>query len=294
MKRVSSSLFVRVHDVTVATADDICNRSMFLFHPSGEAAGGRTAVTGAGGDVLNPQLDLHRATMAATARLHTRGVHSSGPGPLPGGPSGSGLLIQAARSRRGGREGTHIGMSTAAFGLTIMVAALAGVAAVLSSRVSERLRIPAAAFFLVAAAAASDIWPRLGGLSFTAVENVVSVALAVILFDGGMRMGWRRLRGAAGPTLWIGVAGTLVTAVGVAAVARVAFGLDWRGALLLGAAIAPTDPAIVFSVLGRREIAGRGGALLEGESGSNDPVSIALIAALLATQGTGLAAAGHV
>jgi potassium/hydrogen antiporter len=191
-------------------------------------------------------------------------------------------------------EGTHIGMSTAAFGLTVMAAALVGVAAVLSSRVSERLRIPAAAFFLVAAAAASDIWPRLGGLSFTAVENVVSVALAVILFDGGMRMGWRRLRGAAGPTLWIGVAGTLVTAVGVAAVARVAFGLDWRGALLLGAAVAPTDPAIVFSVLGRREIAGRGGALLEGESGSNDPVGIALIAALLATRGTGLGAAGHV
>src|SRR5215469_4049638 len=109
-----------------------------------------------------------------------------------------------------------------------------------------------------------------------------------------MRMGWRRLRGAAAPTLWIGVAGTLITAAGVAAVARVAFGLDWRGALLLGAALAPTDPAIVFSVLGRREVAGRGGALLEGESGSNDPVSIALIAALLATRGTGLAAAGHV
>jgi potassium/hydrogen antiporter len=179
-------------------------------------------------------------------------------------------------------------------GLTVMVAALAGVAAVLSSRVSERLRIPAAAFFLVAAAAASDIWPRLGGLSFSTVENVVSVALAVILFDGGMRMGWRRLRGAAGPTLWIGVTGTLITAAGVAAVARGAFGLDWRGALLLGAAVAPTDPAIVFSVLGRREVAGRGDALLEGESGSNDPVSIALIAALLATRGTGVGAAGHV
>jgi potassium/hydrogen antiporter len=185
-------------------------------------------------------------------------------------------------------------MSTAAFGLTVLFVALAGIAAVLSSRVSERLRIPAPAFFLIAAAAAADIWPRLGGLSFTAVENVVSVALAVILFDGGMRMGWRRIRSAAGPILWIGVAGTLMTAAGAAVVAHVALALDWRSALLLGAALAPTDPAIVFSVLGRREVAGRGGALLEGESGSNDPVSIALIAALLATQGAGLAAAGHV
>jgi potassium/hydrogen antiporter len=108
---------------------------------------------------------------------------------------------------------------SAAFGLAVLVTALAGVAAVLSSRVSERLRIPAPAFFLIAAAAAADLWPRLGGLSFTAVENVVSVALAVILFDGGMRVGWRRLRPVAGPTLWIGVAGTLVTAGGVAAAA---------------------------------------------------------------------------
>jgi len=78
-------------------------------------------------------------------------------------------------------------MSTAAFGLGVLVTALAGVVAVLSSRVSERLRIPAPAFFLIAAAAAADLWPRLGGLSFTAVDQVVSVALAVILFDGGMQ-----------------------------------------------------------------------------------------------------------
>jgi cell volume regulation protein A len=116
----------------------------------------------------------------------------------------------------------------------------------------------------------------------------------VILFDGGMRVGWRRLRAVAGPTLWIGVPGTLVTAAGVAAVAHAVLALDWRSALFLGAALAPTDPAVLFSVLGRREVAGRGGALLEGESGSNDPVSIAVLAALLATSQTGLTAASHV
>src|SRR5580704_5595363 len=88
-------------------------------------------------------------------------------------------------------------MSTAAFGLGVLVTALAGVVAVLSSRVSERLRIPAPAFFLIAAAAVADLWPRLGGLSFTAVDQVVSVALAVILFDGGMRVGWRRMKSVA-------------------------------------------------------------------------------------------------
>src|SRR5579864_7597644 len=185
-------------------------------------------------------------------------------------------------------------MSTAAFGLGVLVTAMAGVVTVLSSRVSERLRIPAPAFFLIAAAAAADLWPRLGGLSFSTVDQVVSVALAVILFDGGMRVGWRRMKSVAGPTLWIGVPGTLVTAGGVAVLAHVILALDWRSALLLGAALAPTDPAVLFSVLGQREVAGRGGDLVEGESGSNDPVSIALLAALLATSQTGLAAAGHV
>src|SRR6266568_3161694 len=159
-------------------------------------------------------------------------------------------------------------MSAAAFGLPVLVTSLAGVAA--------------------------DIWPRLGGLSFGLMEDIVSVALAVILFDGGMRVGWRRLRAVAGPTLWIGVPGTLITAAGVAAAAHLVLALEWRTAVLLGAALAPTDPAVLFSVLGRREVAGRGGALLEGESGSNDPVSIAVLAALLGTSQTGLAAAGHV
>jgi len=180
------------------------------------------------------------------------------------------------------------------FGLAVLVAALAATAAVLSSRASERLRIPAPAFFLVGAAAASDIWPRLEAVSFTAVQRVVTLALVVILFDGGMRVGWRRFRPAAAAIIWLGVAGTLVTAAAVGAAAHVLFSFGWRAALLLGTALAPTDPAVVFSVLGRREIGGRSGVLLEGESGANDPVGIALLIALLAATGTGIGAAGNV
>jgi cell volume regulation protein A len=180
------------------------------------------------------------------------------------------------------------------FGLAVLVAALTGIAAVLSSRVSERLRIPAPAFFLIGAAAASDIWPRLGSLGFGAVEQVVTVALAVILFDGGLRMGWQRFRPVAVATVWIGVAGTLVTGAAAAVAAHFLFSFGWRLALLLGTALAPTDPAVVFSVLGRREIGGRSGVLLQGESGANDPVGIALLVALLTAAGTGLGAAGHV
>jgi cell volume regulation protein A len=180
------------------------------------------------------------------------------------------------------------------FGLAVLVAALAGIAAVLSSRASERLRIPAPAFFLIAAALASDIWPWLGRISYASVEQVVTVALAVILFDGGMRMGWRRFRSAAVASVWIGVAGTLVTAAAAAAAAHFLFSFGGHAALLIGTALAPTDPAVVFSVLGRREIAGRSGVLLEGEAGANDPVGIALLIALLSATGTGMSAAGQV
>ncbi|MCO5996404.1 potassium/proton antiporter [Actinoallomurus rhizosphaericola] len=180
------------------------------------------------------------------------------------------------------------------FGLAILLIALVGTVAVLSNRFSERTRIPAPAIFLLCAAVASDLWPRLGAVSIPTIQKVVTVALAVILFDGGMHIGRRRFRSAAGATIWIGVAGTLVTGAAVALLAHYGLGIDWRLAMLLGTALSPTDPAVVFSVLGRREIAGRTGTLLEGESGANDPVGIALLVAVLGATGGGVSAIGHV
>jgi cell volume regulation protein A len=177
------------------------------------------------------------------------------------------------------------------FALIMLVVAIAVTAAVLSNRISERIRIPAPALFLLAAALASDLLPALGEIPVTTVQRVVTVALAVILFDGGMHIGWRRFRQAAGPVIWVGVAGTFLTAGALAILAHSLFGLAWWSALLVGTALAPTDPAVVFSVLGRREVAGRSGIILEGESGANDPVGIALLASLLTTgQVTGLGA----
>jgi potassium/hydrogen antiporter len=181
------------------------------------------------------------------------------------------------------------------FALVILLTAAALVAAVVSNRISERIRIPAPAIFLLAAAVASDVVPTLGQVSVTTVQRVVTIALAVILFDGGMQIGWRRFRQAAAPVVWVGVAGTFVTAATLAMLAHVLFGLEWRAALLVGTALAPTDPAVVFSVLGRREVAGRSGTILEGEAGVNDPIGIALMASLLATdQPLGLGAAGGI
>lgn len=171
------------------------------------------------------------------------------------------------------------------FGWVVLAVSLVAIAAILSNRVSERLRVPAPALFLVGAAVASDIFPSLGTMRVETVQNVVTAALVVILFDGGMGIGWRHLRPNAAAVLWVGVAGTAVTAGGVALLAHFVLGFGWQVALLLGTALSPTDPAVVFSVLGRREIVGRSGVLLEGEAGANDPVGIALMAALVSTAG---------
>jgi cell volume regulation protein A len=164
------------------------------------------------------------------------------------------------------------------FGAIVLVVSGAFAVAVLSNKISERLRVPAAGFFLLAAALASDIWPTLGErLTIRDVERIAVVALIAILFDGGMRVGWRRFRESAVPIVSLGLLGTFATAGLMTLAARYLLDLEWQTAGLIGAALAPTDPAVMFSVFGRKEIAGRTGTILEGESGANDPVGIALM-----------------
>ncbi len=166
------------------------------------------------------------------------------------------------------------------FGLIVLVVAGALSLAMVTSKLSARVSIPSAAFFLVAAAVASDLFPSLA-FSITTVERVGTVALIVILFDGGSSIGWRRFRVAAVPITALGTIGTFATAGVIALFTHWAFGLDWIVSGLLGAAIAPTDPAVMFSVLGDREVGGRTGTILEGESGANDPVGIALMIGMI-------------
>jgi potassium/hydrogen antiporter len=166
------------------------------------------------------------------------------------------------------------------FGLAVLVVAGGLSAALLASKLSARVSIPSAAFFLVAAAVASDIFPSLS-FSITTVERVGTIALIVILFDGGSSIGWRRFRVAAVPIAVLGIFGTFATAGVIALFTHWVFGLSWIVSGLLGAAVAPTDPAVMFSVLGDRDIGGRTGTILEGESGANDPVGIALMIGMI-------------
>ena len=167
------------------------------------------------------------------------------------------------------------------FGLIVLILAGAISVAVSLSKVTERFPLPGPALFLVAAALASDIFPGLHRLDTRDVERIGVVALIVILFDGGMHVGWRRFRAAAGPITALGVVGTFATAGVMAVAAHYLFDFGWTTSWIIGAALAPTDPAVMFSVLGNREVGGRAGTILEGESGANDPVGIALMIGIL-------------
>jgi potassium/hydrogen antiporter len=164
------------------------------------------------------------------------------------------------------------------FGLATLLVGTGLALAIYGRVVAERAAIPTAALLLTVAAIASDVVPELGDvLSIEAVQWVTSAALIVILFDGGLHIGMRRFRRAAWPIGVLGVVATFATAGLVAVAAHVLLDLSWTVSGLIGAAIAPTDPAVTFSVLGGKEIRGRSGTILEGESGFNDPVGIALM-----------------
>ncbi|HYI74971.1 MAG TPA: cation:proton antiporter [Gaiellaceae bacterium] len=168
------------------------------------------------------------------------------------------------------------------FGLIVLAVSAAVFVALAGMRLADRFSLPYAAVILVGAVVIAESVDSLGDvISIREVERITVVALVVILFDGGLHIGLRRFRRSAGPILALGVFGTFATAGLVAVAAHYLLGLDWIFAGLVGAAIAPTDPAVTFSVFGSREIRGRAGTILEGEAGMNDPVGIALMIGMI-------------
>jgi cell volume regulation protein A len=168
------------------------------------------------------------------------------------------------------------------FGLIVLAVSATVFVALLGMRLADRFSLPYAAVILVAAVVVSEGFPSLqDAVSIKHVERLTVVALVIILFDGGLHIGLRRFRRSAGPILVLGVFGTFATAGLVTVAAHYLLGFDWVFAGLIGAAIAPTDPAVTFSVFGSREIRGRAGTILEGEAGMNDPVGIALMIGMI-------------
>jgi potassium/hydrogen antiporter len=162
------------------------------------------------------------------------------------------------------------------FGLIVLVVATGVMLALVATRLAERYPVPAPALFLLIALAIPVAIPHI-----RTVERIGVVALIVILFDGGMHIGWRSFRRSIVPIGMLGIVGTVTTAIVVTVCAHVILDFSWTLSGVVGAALAPTDPAVMFSILGDKEIGGRSGTILEGEAGVNDPVGIALMIGML-------------
>ena len=148
---------------------------------------------------------------------------------------------------------------------------------------SARFGAPLLLVFLGLGILAGEEGP--GGIlfhDFHAAYLIGSTALAIILFDGGLRTDRSDVRRALWPSLALATIGVIVTAAIVGAMAVLLFSTSWVRGLLIGAIVAPTDAAAVSALLHLRrlELRARVAAILEIELGLNDPSSV-LLAVLL-------------
>ena len=188
-----------------------------------------------------------------------------------------------------------------AVSIAILLGALIVLAGILSSLVALRFGAPLLLVFLLIGVLAGESGP--GGIAFDDVRiaySVGSIALGIILFDGGLRTRLQTFRSVIGPAGLLATAGVLTTAALIAPAAVWALNLNWLEGLLIGTIVASTDAAAVFFLLHARglRLRPRVGAVLEVESGTNDPLAffltIMIIETLLVGHQGWLAVAGAV
>ena len=150
---------------------------------------------------------------------------------------------------------------------------------VIASKLSAKLSLPALALFLgIGMLAGSE---GIGGIYFDDPQFAQSlgvVALVFILFAGGLDTSFAKIRPVIGRGILLSTVGVLITTFVVSAFVFMLLDLSWAESFLVGAIVAATDAAAVFSILGTQKISLKGNTvpLLELESGSNDPMAIFL------------------
>ena len=181
--------------------------------------------------------------------------------------------------------------------IAIFLGAILVMAGILSSLLALRFGAPLLLVFLLIGMLAGDAGP--GRLSFDDVRTtylVGSVALALILFDGGLRTKFQSIRTVLAPSMVLATIGVLLTALIAAPAAKYALDLNWTESLLVGAVVASTDAAAVFLLVHTQglRLRPRVGATLEAESGTNDPFAIFLTLMLVEFISLGESSPAHV
>jgi cell volume regulation protein A len=176
-------------------------------------------------------------------------------------------------------------MSSAEPNATALLLTTCGVLLAVSvafSRASQRAGVPIALIFLAIGMLAGS--EGIGGIAFEDYRfafRLGSVALALILFDGGLNTPVGAVRKVWAPAGVLATLGVVLVAGLVAAVGRL-LGLEWSEAVLIGAVVSSTDAAAVFAVLrgSGLHLKPRVGLTLEVESGANDPMAVILTTTL--------------
>ncbi|MBO4269482.1 potassium/proton antiporter [Microbispora triticiradicis] len=163
----------------------------------------------------------------------------------------------------------------------LLLSAAVVIAAIASVRIAHRTGLPTLLIYLCLGLLLGE--RGLGGIHFDnahLAQQLGLIALAVILAEGGLTTNWSHVRDAVPSALVLATVGVAVSVAVLAATAAPLVGLDWRSAFLLGAVLASTDAAAVFSVLRRLPLPPRLAGILEAESGFNDAPTVILVMTL--------------
>jgi cell volume regulation protein A len=164
----------------------------------------------------------------------------------------------------------------------ILVAGALLAGGIVASLLAGRVRVPGLVLFLgLGMLVGSD---GMGWIEFTdygLARTIGVIALALILFDGGLRTGWKEVRPVLAPAISLATIGTLVTAAITGLAAAWWFHFSMLEALLLGAVVASTDGAAIFAMLRGSTLRRRVARTLEAESGLNDPIAVLLVLGLI-------------
>src|SRR4051794_28866432 len=160
----------------------------------------------------------------------------------------------------------------------ILIAGALLAAGIGGALLADRVRIPGLLLFLGLGMLAGS--EGIGGIHFDDTElarTLGTIALVLILFEGGLTAGWGEIRPVLGTAVSLATIGTVITAVITGFAAVLLFDLSTLEGMLIGAAVAATDSAAIFAVLRGSHLKKGLARALEGESGMNDPVALLLV-----------------